>query len=405
MFLFVTTMIPQKITLILFIAGLTVNKANITRRRTRYVSKIPVQPDFNDVLFVETEERDANLRGMLFFSMSMDSLPTPSKPVEESRDLLIQTKCGITPIERSRDILTELLTISASTDLTNPETSQYKARDWLDNIDSAVICPKDGERTLQRYRLALLYYQFGGDEWTLCRADPSAAEVNDNDASQDCPGKALPFLDGRNECEWYGMSCGEEYLHNDNDNGNYDGDEFYPLEGLDIQSNNLSGELFDEMYGFPNLKVLSLTGNRQITGTISEKVDNLVNLREMKLGGNKISGTIPSAIYQMTDLSSLYLDNNNLVGEVSNTIGQLRNISVLQLHSNLLEGPIPEKGLLQLKQLEELSIYDNQMEGSLNELCKTRDNHRIEVESYLTLVEADCLGKIPDVTCSCCTCF
>lgn len=53
-----------------------------------------------------------------------------------------------------------------------------------------------------------------------------------------------------------------------------------------------------------------------------------------------------------------------------------------------------------------LSIQGNNLQGSLEKLCDARDDRRVQFESYLALmVEADCLGKSPEVICSCCTCF
>jgi len=385
----------------------------IRKRRTRYIPKIAVHSNLDNILL--PEERD--VRGV-FFSMSPDTRPPlppqttiTSPPVEDAvveiptldRDLLIQTKCGITAIERSRDILAELLTVSTSSSLINPETSQFKARDWLDNIDSAILCPEDSERTHQRYRLALLYYQMGGDQWKRCRAEEDTSSL-----TEDCPEK--PFLDKGNECEWYGMSCGDAYNNDDDDDDEEAvvidwADEYHPLEVINLQSNYLYGQLFDELYGFQDLKKILLNGNGKISGSISEQVGNLVNLQEMDFGDNMISGTIPDTVYGMVELSSLGLNNNRLVGSISDQIGNRSNIIVLQLHSNFFDGPIPEESLLQLEQLAELSIYDNQLEGSLEELCDVRDDRRLQFESYLTLVEADCFEETPEVTCSCCTCF
>jgi hypothetical protein len=85
--------------------------------------------------------------------------------------MLIQAKCGISSLERSRDILVELLKVAKAPSLVDPATSQYAARDWIDNIDPAIICPENWERVHQRYRLALLYYEMSGGEWMLCESD------------------------------------------------------------------------------------------------------------------------------------------------------------------------------------------------------------------------------------------
>jgi hypothetical protein len=42
------------------------------------------------------------------------------------------------------------------------------ALNWLDTEDVVIICATSQERIEQRYRMALLYYQMGGPEWTNC---------------------------------------------------------------------------------------------------------------------------------------------------------------------------------------------------------------------------------------------
>lgn len=326
-----------------------ISRRNV-RRRTRYISnfanlRVNVIP--KNLLFDKDEEY-MTLRGISF---SMPDAPTvaPAKPpTREDRDLLIQDKCGITAIERSRDILTELLTVSDSQNLISPETSQFKARDWLDNMDPAIVCPQNRDRIDQRYRLALLYFELGGSSWTRCRAEQ---DIKVSDTEEECPGAR--FLDKANECDWGRLNCGDNY--NDATAGWLDA--YYPLEVLNLQSNNLVGKLFHEFYGFQNLR-------------------------------------------------EIFLNNNRLSGAIKNEIGNFKNVTVLQLESNSFEGDVPEEGLFEMKQLAGLSIQGNKLEGSLEKLCDARDDRRVQFESYLALmVEADCLEEPQKVICSCCTCF
>jgi hypothetical protein len=263
------------------------------RRRIRYISKIADRRgNFLEDPFFTKDDEDIAFRG----SFSMPDAPTaaPAKPpTREDRDLLIQNKCGVTAIERSRDILTELLSVSDSSTLTNPETSQFKAREWLDNTDPSIICSQNKERIDQRYRIVLLYFELGGSSWTRCKAE---RDITDSDEEDECPGK--PFLDRTNECEWGGMNCGDAY-----NNATAEWlDAYYPLEVLNLQSNNLNGELFDEFYGFRNLK-------------------------------------------------EIFLNNNKLSGTIEEDIGNFQSVTVLQLESNLFEGSVPEAGLFDMEQL------------------------------------------------------
>jgi len=320
------------------------------RRRTRYISKIAdrrgilISRDF----YLFKDQEDMTFRG-ISFSMPDTPTVTPAKPpTREDRNLVIQNKCGVTAIERSRDILTELLTVSDSSNLINPETSQFKAREWLDNIDPAIICPQNAERIDQRYKLALLYFELGGSSWARCKAEQ---DITASDEEEECLGAR--FLDKANECEWGGMNCGDTY---NNVTAEWL-DAYYPLEVLNLQSNNLVGTLFDEFYDFRNLK-------------------------------------------------EIFLNNNILSGTIKDEIGNFQSVTVLQLESNLFEGSLPEAGLFDMEQLAGLSIQGNSLRGSLEKLCDATDDRRVQNESYLALmVEADCLGEPQEVMCSCCTCL
>ncbi|KAL3922946.1 MAG: hypothetical protein SGARI_006334 [Bacillariaceae sp.] len=312
---------------------------------------------------------------------------------------MIQAKCGITGLERSRDILVELLKVSRAPNLVNPETSQFAARDWIDHVDEAIVCPENMERVHQRYRLALLYFQMGGSQWARCRAeDTTLTIVYDEleiEMDEGCPG-GVPFLDEKNECEWYGMSCGDAFTSMQAELT----DEYFPLEVLDLQSNNLGGELFDELYGFDKLKQMLLNGNERISGTLSEDVAALVSLQDLDLSNNAISGSLPGEVYGLTELRSLGLHLNDMEGGITNDVANLTKLKRLRLQSNMLDGAVPETGLFQLNQLEVLSIQDNGLEGSLNVLCAARDERREDFPTYLDTIEADC----DEVSCSCCAC-
>ena len=77
----------------------------------------------------------------------------------ESGSQRILDKCGVTEIERSRDILSILLTVSDATMLIDRLSSRFAARMWLDEVDEALICPDDRDWIVQRYLAALVYFQ------------------------------------------------------------------------------------------------------------------------------------------------------------------------------------------------------------------------------------------------------
>lgn len=225
---------------------------------------------------------------------SKGGLPPP--PALRNRDTLIREKCGLTALERSRDILTGLLTISDSVALTNPETSQFKARDWVDNIDEAIICADNRDRIEQRYRLALLYYELGGSEWRRCKA---VTDVTASHKEEKCPEER--FLDKSDECEWYGVDCGKSY----NIATAEWMDAYYPVESLDLQANNLNGALYEEFYGFASLKELRLNDN-SLSGAIGDEIGNLTGITVLQLDSNQFEGVVPqTGLLEMTQLGKL----------------------------------------------------------------------------------------------------
>ncbi len=264
------------------------------RRRTRFITPGRVNHDkFLSLASLTIDDEEDFASRVTLFSMPNNPTTPTKPPVREDRDTLIQNKCGVTSIERSRDILTELLTVSDATTLTNPDTSQFKAREWVDKIDPAIICSVSKKRIEQRYRLALLYYELGGSTWLRCKAKEDTTDAIPED---ECPG--IRFLDKSNECEWYGITCGDsfnvataEFM-----------DAYYPLEVLDLQSNDLSGKLYEEFYDFTMLK-------------------------------------------------QIFLNDNFLSGTIGDEVGNFKDVTILQLDSNLFEGSVPEQGLLQMERL------------------------------------------------------
>jgi hypothetical protein len=292
------------------------------------------------------------------------SVPSPGS-TDNNRDQLVQEKCGVTALERSRDILSILTLISVPVNLITPDSPQFMARDWLDHQDSAIICANNVERISQRYRAALLYYHLGGEEWTNCRAE-AHSDFNDLCLEEDvrkrrriqedeeflqnsAEREGVRFLNESNECEWFGMDCGEDY---DSDSGNND-DAYFPMKTIDLSENNLGGEIFVELFGFLELEGLFMDGNRKISGTIPEDLGNLKMLRFFDLDDNALTGEIPNAIYGMTELRAIDLNENNLEGEISNDIGNLVNLEVLQLEkNNSFSGAVLTEGLFKLLWLE-----------------------------------------------------
>ena len=281
---------------------------------------------------------------------------TPAPSFSNERDEEIKDKCGVTPLERSRDILTILSDISDGASLITLGTPEFEARQWLDMEDDAVICADSEARIEQRYRVAVLYYALGGPDWTNCKAEEDADEEDVcivDDIRQREPSRqqsnfeefSIRFLSEANECEWYGLSC-----------ATFDGDTppetdpYFPLTSIEIALNNLEGQLPTEIFGLLELTRLNFYEN-MIYGTIPEELGNLGMLGTLSLDENVISGTIPEGLYELTKLGAIDLHANLLTGPISPAVGNLVDLLVLQLEFNQLSGEIPSDELLKLTRL------------------------------------------------------
>lgn len=70
------------------------------------------------------------------------------------------------------------------------------------------------------------------------------------------------------------------------------------LEILELNGNQLTGDLPDSMYGMPNLKVIRVSDNR-LSGTISQQLTMLnLTLEEFSAANNSWTGEWPNEIFE-----------------------------------------------------------------------------------------------------------
>jgi Leucine-rich repeat (LRR) protein len=102
------------------------------------------------------------------------------------------------------------------------------------------------------------------------------------------------------------VSKGREYL--------YDDSILYLVHSIDLSSNNLSGEIPDNITSLTRLLNMNLSMNH-LTGRIPEKIGNLHMLESLDLSWNELSGPIPESLSSLNFLSHLNLSFNNLSGK------------------------------------------------------------------------------------------
>jgi gliding motility-associated-like protein/uncharacterized delta-60 repeat protein len=146
----------------------------------------------------------------------------------------------------------------------------------------------------ERASLIAIYDAFNGDSW------------NDN----------TNWKNGGDESTWHGVTitgC--------------------RVTGLDLQANNLDGELPQEIGDLTQLVDLNLSQNN-IYGSIPPEIGLLINVKHLRLEQNQLTGQIPTEVGNMTWLTLFDVSNNQLGGDLPASMSALTHISQVHIHYN-----------------------------------------------------------------------
>jgi hypothetical protein len=166
---------------------------------------------------------------------------------------------------------------------------------------------------------------------------------------------------------------------------------FVNLHRINLDFNMILGSIPELLY-LPTLEELVLWNNN-LSGSISPRIGDLVQINLLDLESNDLSGTIPSQIGALYKLGSFFLDGNSLSGTIPSQMGLLTDLGALWLSDNQLTGTVP----VELSSLSprSLKLFANNLSGSLDMFCSKA--------AILTKIDADCAGVDPTVECACCT--
>jgi hypothetical protein len=295
----------------------------------------------------------------------------------------------MTSVARTEATIAAVKEISGETSLRSANSAAFRAYNWINRLDGAVVCPQDGNELVQRYTLAHFYYSLEGNSWRTCTAE---------DATSSCETEDQRWLSPAPECEWYGLTCSEEGV----------------LTHLELPSHGLDGSLPTELFGLTHLQGLSLGHNQEIAGRIPPEIAQWKQLLYLDLDENKLEGPFPN-VYDITTLQAIDINNNRLSGSIADEIAQLTNLVVLQIEHNAFTGALPVAALAALEQLVLFSSQGNAFASSnadfvsLETLCDSVPAIRAsQTPAYLQFFLADCGGDAAEdaTTCSCCsTCY
>ena len=146
---------------------------------------------------------------------------------------------------------------------------------------------------------------------------------------------------------------------------------------LHLYSNNLIGEIPDEIGLLTQIKLFVIGNEPGIIGLIPDTIYQLTELTNLGIGnltkllslnflGNNLTGTIPSELGNLDSLVFLNLHENQLTGPIPPELGNCTNLWELWLNDNQLTGTIPEE-ITWLDKLEVLNLSSNRLSGKLPE--------------------------------------
>ncbi|KAL4597962.1 hypothetical protein ACB092_11G026300 [Castanea dentata] len=167
------------------------------------------------------------------------------------------------------------------------------------------------------------------------------------------------------------------------------------LNSLYVEDNQMSGTIPETLENLMNLIVLYMDMNL-FTGVIPSYIGKFPMMQIFSLSGNNFSGKIPNNLGNLTQLIQLYLSQNKLEGSIPSSIGNCQNLESLDVSQNHLSGVIPWQvfDLYSLSLL--LNLSHNLFSGKLPvQVGNLKNIYSLDVsENHLS-------GKIPETIGSC----
>ncbi|KAM7481225.1 hypothetical protein LguiB_005808 [Lonicera macranthoides] len=132
------------------------------------------------------------------------------------------------------------------------------------------------------------------------------------------------------------------------------------LRSLILGNCGLYGEFPTAIFHLPNLEILSVWDNENLTGSLPEFHQNFP-LKILVLRNTSFSGVLPYSIRNLSSLSMLFLSACHFSSYLPPSLNNLTLLTDLVLRENQFSGPIPI--LESLSQLTRLSLSLNKLDG------------------------------------------
>jgi hypothetical protein len=241
----------------------------------------------------------------------------------------------------------------------DPSSPQFRAAEFMADLDPFGIRPVSDAYFLRRYALVTFYYATNGDNWTLCGRDAVL-----------CTGSKYNWLSDTNECNWEGIFCEENNMLK-----LILGMSFSPPRLSECTHENCVSSAFYLFFMFPASyliwKGVGITSKLGLSGTIPEEIGFLTTLSAIiliesrQVSGGGIGGTIPSSFSRLRDLETIQLNSNSLRGTIHDEwLANATMLSVLILHDNEFDGTINTR-IASLPSLLKLKLNLNMFTGTI----------------------------------------
>ncbi|KAI0487899.1 hypothetical protein KFK09_027722 [Dendrobium nobile] len=149
-------------------------------------------------------------------------------------------------------------------------------------------------------------------------------------------------------CQWQGVTCSK---HRNKPK----------VTTLDLQALDLSGSISPSIGNLTLLHTLYLSSN-QLSGSIPTELGQLSKLHHLDLSFNLLEGMIPHTLSQCLLLRSISLKNNSFHGEIPSNLSHCTDLQIVDFRNNILSGIIPAS-LGALNHLEQLLLSNNLLEA------------------------------------------
>ncbi|KAK9095833.1 hypothetical protein Sjap_021330 [Stephania japonica] len=142
------------------------------------------------------------------------------------------------------------------------------------------------------------------------------------------------------------------------------------LSHLDLSYNDIT-HFPQQMFHLPNLKILDLSWNSALTGSLPEFPPGSSTLQQLFLGNTNFSGRIPHSIGNLKQLTNFEVGDCGFFGPLPHSFGNLEQLAFLGLSGNNFEGEIP-CSFSKLSHLKEVDMSSNRFVGPLPSLNSSR---------------------------------